>query len=87
MIIKINYFGDGLFEKFNNYINLVIKRKIDNLIIDLRNNHGGSLEEAQKILSLFSKQNVFYNIQFKESKYMLSRIDTIKYRKELKNKK
>ncbi|NUU98074.1 S41 family peptidase [Marinitoga sp. 1138] len=87
LIIKINYFGEGLFEGFNDYINLAIERKIDNIIIDLRNNHGGSLNEAQKVLSLLSPQNVFYNIKLKNNYYMLSRIQNIKYRKELNNKK
>ncbi|MFH1729376.1 MAG: S41 family peptidase [Pseudomonadota bacterium] len=57
--IKIKAFSDGLFDSFVSKVSTHEEalRKHEGLIIDLRNNPGGYIEEALKVASLFIKEN------------------------------
>lgn len=50
-LIKINRFSDDLYKDFMQTIEDLANEGMDDLIIDLRNNPGGYLQEAVKILS------------------------------------
>lgn len=57
LYVQISSFGENIFDQFYNELN---KYKIDSynkIIIDLRNNGGGDLDEVEKIISLFVKSN------------------------------
>ena len=66
--IKINSFTNNSFEQFSEQlIKLEEKDHIENLIIDVRNNGGGYLEQAVDIASLFVKKgNIIYSLQDKK---------------------
>ncbi|MDD3302518.1 MAG: S41 family peptidase [Candidatus Gracilibacteria bacterium] len=51
--IALNLFGDNTFEEFKSSLNEMKTKKIDGLIIDLRDNGGGYLQSAVEILSEF----------------------------------
>lgn len=51
--IKIKYFGRRTKEDFKNAMSTLGTKDIDSLIIDLRNNPGGNLEEAMQIMQYF----------------------------------
>ncbi|MDR1332964.1 MAG: S41 family peptidase [Holosporales bacterium] len=52
-IIKINYFNDGTFSDVSNAIAKLLKKDAKGVIIDLRNNPGGILEQAISVCDLF----------------------------------
>ncbi len=66
---KVGYIGISIFasnthSQFKTQLKDLEKENIDSLIIDVRNNTGGHLKEASKIISLFlSKSNVIYQLQ------------------------
>lgn len=68
--ISLNTFSSLSFDEFySNLIKLEKDKKIDSLIIDLRNNTGGYLNIASNISSLFLKQDkIIYSLQNKDSK-------------------
>lgn len=53
--IKLTQFTDGVSEKFNEKLKVLKNKEISSLIIDLRNNPGGILDEAIAIASCFVK--------------------------------
>lgn len=55
--IKLTQFTDGAGEKFNSKLKELKEKEIKSLIIDLRNNPGGILDEAIKIASCFVKSD------------------------------
>lgn len=49
--IKIASFGDNVYKEFMNRIKPLQKQGIENLLIDLRNNRGGRVEQVKRITS------------------------------------
>lgn len=65
--VKIDTFSDNSYKQFKKAIERFTKRKVDRVIIDVRDNPGGQLEQTREILSIFfSKKTVLYQIQAKE---------------------
>ena len=65
--IKIDNFSAVSYKQFEKELKGLEKKKIDSLIIDVRNNPGGHLDQVSKILSLFfDKKTVLYQIQTKK---------------------
>lgn len=60
--IKIGRFSGQTYNEFNNKLKSLKRQQIDQLIIDLRQNPGGYLEEAVKIISelLGNKEEIVY---------------------------
>lgn len=69
--IKINSFGETTYEEFYAELSELNKRKIQNLVIDLRQNTGGFLEIAVKILD-----------ELIPNKQLLVYTEGLKYKKE-----
>lgn len=66
-VINVSVFAANTYSQFNKELNKLEKKSIDSLIIDVRNNPGGHLDQVSKILSLFmDKKKVLY--QIKENK-------------------
>ena len=62
--IKIDLFSSNSYDQFVDQLEQLEKKNIQSLIIDLRNNPGGHLVQARKILSLFfPKKKVLYQIE------------------------
>ena len=67
--IRITSFAANTFSQFKKSLEAIEKKKSDGLIIDLRDNPGGHLEQARKILELFfSKKTVLYQTEEKGKK-------------------
>lgn len=67
--LKIDNFAANTYSQFAKKIKSLEKKKIDSLIIDVRDNPGGHLLQTRQILSLFfNKKTVLYQIQSKSSK-------------------
>lgn len=65
--INISTFAANTYKQFNKNLKSLEKEKIDSLIIDVRNNPGGHLNQVQDILSLFfDKKTVLYQIENKD---------------------
>lgn len=70
--VKIGYifietFAANTYEQFNDILKDMESENIDSLIIDVRDNPGGHLNQAKKILSLFfDKKTVLYQLQTKD---------------------
>ena len=80
--ISINIFSNKAVGQFNNELNKLEKEKIDALVIDVRNNSGGHLTTATKLISLFlDSSHVIYqtNTKGKIKKYYSSGTSTKKY--------
>ena len=60
--VKINRFGKKTYTEFSDAIESLEKNNLDKLIIDLRNNPGGLLDQAVKLIDLFisSKDTIVY---------------------------
>lgn len=56
LYVNISSFGENVYNEFKNATKELATNKKLHLIIDLRNNGGGSLSEVEKILSLFVKE-------------------------------
>ena len=66
--LKIDIFSDNIYKQFNKSLIKLEDKKINYLIIDLRDNAGGSLKETKKILSLFfDKNTVLYRLKSRDS--------------------
>ena len=66
--INISVFASNTYEQFNKSLKSLEKQDIDSLIIDVRNNPGGHLNQVEKILSLFfNKKTVLYQLDTKVS--------------------
>lgn len=71
--IKISSFTSNSFEQFSEQlVNLEEKDKIEKLIIDVRDNGGGYLEQAADIASLFvEKGKVIYSLEDRKTKEVI----------------
>lgn len=71
--INISIFAANTYEQFRKSLKSLEKQEIDSLIIDVRDNPGGHLGQAEDILSLFfDKKTVLYQLDTKgkiENKY------------------
>lgn len=64
--ISIDTFASNTYSQFKSNLTSLEKQKIDSLIIDVRNNPGGHLDQVEDILSLFfNKKTVLYQIETK----------------------
>lgn len=80
--IYIGLFSNNAYEQFNNALNELESKKIDALIIDVRDDSGGHLTTATKILSLFlDRRHIIYqtNTKGKIEKFYSSGKVTKKY--------
>ena len=67
--IDINAFASNSFEQFETELKKLEKEGIDALVIDVRDNPGGHLQQTREILSLFfNKKQLLYQIQEKNEK-------------------
>lgn len=75
--MDIDIFAANTFQQFNDALKDLEKKKIDSLIIDVRDNPGGHLTQVKEILSLFfDKKTVLYQVESKNKKekvYSLSK--------------
>lgn len=66
--IYINIFASNTYAQFKQKLENLEAKKIDSLIIDVRENSGGYLDQVTKILELFmDKKKILYQIQSKKS--------------------
>ena len=67
--IEISVFSANTYDQFKRNLEKLEDKKIDSLIIDVRNNPGGHLYQAKKILSMFfDKKTVLYQLKNKKNK-------------------
>ncbi len=63
-LISISVFASNTYSQFNKELKNLEKKKIDSLIIDVRDNPGGHLDQVGDIISLFlDKSKVMYQIK------------------------
>ncbi len=63
-IITVSVFAGNTYSQFNSQLKKLEKKGIDSLVIDVRDNPGGHLDQVSKILSLFlDKDKVIYQIK------------------------
>ena len=66
-VLNGSIFAANTYKQFKNKLDDLENKKIDSLIIDVRQNSGGHLDQVSKILSLFMKQDkVIYQIKTKK---------------------
>ena len=66
-VLNVSIFAANTYKQFTNKLDDLENKKIDSLIIDVRQNYGGHLDQVSKILSLFMKQDkVIYQIKTKK---------------------
>lgn len=66
-VLNVSIFAANTYKQFKNKLDDLENKKIDSLIIDVRQNYGGHLDQVSKILSLFMKQDkVIYQIKTKK---------------------
>ena len=62
--IKIDVISSNSYEQFSKVLKRLEKKEIDSLILDLRDNPGGQLDQTRKILSMFfPKKTILYRIE------------------------
>lgn len=62
-VITVSVFASNTYSQFNTHLKKLEKKKIDGLVIDVRDNPGGHLDQVTKIISLFlDKSKVIYQI-------------------------
>ncbi len=67
--VKIKSFSANTAKQFTDELTRLEKKKVDFLVIDVRDNPGGHLTQVKEILSLFfDKKTVLYQIETKNSK-------------------
>ncbi len=67
--IKIDTFAANTYKQFKKELKNIENKKIDYLIIDVRNNLGGHLSQVSKIMSMFlEKDKVIYKLEEKKKK-------------------
>ena len=67
--IRINAFSSNSYKQFEKAMLRMDKKKIDVLVLDVRSNPGGHVDQTRKILSkFFDKKTVLYQIQSKNNK-------------------
>lgn len=65
--VHIEAFSNNSYKQFEKAMNRFTRKKIDYLVIDVRDNPGGSLERTREILSkFFTKKTVLFEIQNKK---------------------
>ncbi len=63
-VIDIDKFASNTYSQFEKELKKLEKQKIDSLVIDVRDNLGGQLSQARKILDLFfDKKTVLFQIE------------------------
>ncbi len=70
--LNVSMFSSKTYKQFNKKLKALEKDKIDGLVIDVRDNPGGALDQVTKVLSLFmDKKKVIYQIESngKKTKY------------------
>ena len=73
--IKIDSFASNSYNQFKKSMRRMDKKKIDSLVIDVRDNPGGHLQQTREILStFFSKNTVLYQIESKNEKSKIKSI-------------
>ena len=76
--IKISVFSDGLNEEVEYAIKNLKDQGMQRIIIDLRNNTGGYLEQAYKVASLFlEKGKIIYSLNTKEGNEIYTDKDNV----------
>ena len=55
--VKINRFSSTTSKEFQNAVDLLLEKGMQQLVIDLRNNGGGLMDEAIKMVDLFVSSN------------------------------
>jgi len=77
-IITINNFANNTYDQFMKVYEEMTNQKVDSLVLDVRNNYEGTLENAAKIASLFlAKDSVIYQKGEEEIKSKDERVITI----------
>lgn len=67
--ISVSVFAANTYSQFEKELNKLEKKKINSLVIDVRDNPGGHLTQVSKILSLFlDKDKVIYQIRANKKK-------------------
>ncbi len=62
-VITVSVFASNTYSQFHTHLKKLEKKKIDGLVIDVRDNPGGHLDQVTKIISLFlDKSKVIYQI-------------------------
>lgn len=82
-VISISVFAANTYEQFKRELNNLEKKSIDSLVIDVRDNPGGHLEQVTKVLSLFmNKKKVLYQVKEnkKKTKFYSLNNDEKKYK-------
>lgn len=65
--IAINNFAANTYKQFKKELKKIEKKNINSLIIDVRSNPGGHVQQTRDILELFMKKGkVLYQVQFKD---------------------
>ena len=65
--IRIDTFAANTYSQFYKSLKALENKKIDSLIIDVRSNPGGHLQQTKQILSLFfNSKTVLYQIKYKD---------------------
>lgn len=75
--IKILQFSNGVYDQFKTeYNSLVIDKKAIGLILDLRNNPGGFVEETVKIADMLNKEGVILETVYKNDNKQVYKSDS-----------
>lgn len=73
--IRINIFDDKSYDEFKDNINVLLESNVESLIIDLRNNPGGSLNEVIKISDLLLGDQIIVYTEDREGNREVERSD------------
>lgn len=63
--IKISSFGDTTFKEFENHFKIIKEQNAESLIIDLRNNSGGTLDSVVKVADLLMPEGEVVRVKYK----------------------
>ena len=76
--IAINNFAANTYKQFKKELKKIEKKNIKSLIIDVRSNPGGHVQQTRDILELFiEKGKVLYQVQFKDDGAVLGTQDVL----------
>ncbi|MCK5763205.1 MAG: PDZ domain-containing protein, partial [Clostridiales bacterium] len=73
--IRINIFDDKSYDEFKDNVNVLLESNVESLIIDLRNNPGGSLNEVIKISDLLLGDQIIVYTEDREGNREVERSD------------
>lgn len=62
--IRISTFNDDIYDKVVDVLNIMDDNKINNIVLDLRDNKGGEIIESIKVAELFVKEGLIAKIDF-----------------------